>query len=225
MECSDRAFGRWLLVSLVVLSTDRGTAFDVVLGSAQEWATVLAVAGIGALFVGSRRDDRRSLDAPLLLLLLMVAFLALVQYPFGIPMYYCYVAPLVVLASAGLVAYLRVGSRLIPALLLCAYAAFAILIVDRGYLVSQTRDAHTVILDSNRASIRVTPDERTEYRRVSRDCSPNTAQGVTSMPDPTHPSCTSSPIVKIRRVRCSTSWTTRIRRVARICCTPSRRTA
>ena len=155
-----------VLVSLVVLSINRGTAFDVVLGSAQEWATVLAVSGIGALLVSSRRDDRRSLDAPLLLLLLMVAFLALVQYPFGTPVYYCYVAPLVVLATAGLVAYLRVGSWLIPALLLCAYAAFAIVIVDRGYLVIQ-REAHTVILDSDRASIRVTPDERTEFRRVA----------------------------------------------------------
>jgi hypothetical protein len=100
------------------------------------------------------------------LLLLLVAFLTLVQYPFGTPVYYFYVAPLVVLASAGLVAYLDVGSRLIPALLLCAYAAFAILIVDRGYLVTQP-EAHTVILDSNRASILVTPDERTEFRRAA----------------------------------------------------------
>ena len=42
-----------VLVSLVILSTNRGTAFDVVLGSAQEWATVLAVSGIGALLVAA----------------------------------------------------------------------------------------------------------------------------------------------------------------------------
>jgi hypothetical protein len=156
-----------VLVSLVVLSMARETAFDVVFGSAREWTTVLSVAGILALLVGSKSDQRRPLEAPLLLLLSMVAFLALVQYPFGISIYYCYMAPLVVLASVGLVEYLGVGSRFIPILLLGAYAVFAILIVDRGYLVSQTRDAHTVILDSNRASIRVTPAERTEYRRVS----------------------------------------------------------
>ena len=212
-----------VLVSLVILSTNRGTAFDVVLGSAQEWATVLAVSGIGALLVGSRRDDRRSLDAPLLLLLLMVAFLALVQYPFGTPVYYCYVAPLVVLATAGLVAYLRVGSWLIPALLLCAYAAFAIVIVDRGYLVIQ-REAHTVILDSDRASIRVTPDERTEFRRVAGLLAEHGA-GRYVYAGPDDQRCTSSPIAKIQHVRCSTSWTTRIRPAARICFTPSRRTA
>ena len=179
-----------VLVSLVALSTASVTSFDVVLGSAREWITVLAVSGIVALLVGNRRDDGRSLEAPLLLLLSMVAFLALVQYPFGIAIYFCYVAPLVVLASAGLVAYLEVESLLVPALLLCAYATFAILIVDRGYFAGQERDPHTVILDSDRASIRVRPDERMEYRRVG-DYSTNTARDVTSMPDPTHPSCIS----------------------------------
>ena len=156
-----------VLVSLVALSTASVTSFDVVLGSAQEWTTVLAVSGIVALLIGNRRDDGRSLEAPLLLLLSMVAFLALVQYPFGIAIYFCYVAPLVVLATAGLVAYLEVESLLVPALLLCAYATFAILIVDRGYLAGQERDPHTVILDSDRASIRVRPDERMEYQRVA----------------------------------------------------------
>ena len=159
--------GLCVLISLVILSTTQVTAFDVVLGSAREWATVVAVFGVVALLVGSRRDGGRGLEAPLLLLLSMVAFLAFVQYPFGTAVYYCYVAPLVVLASVGLVAYLEVESLLVPTLLLCVYAAFAILMVDRGYLVSQQRDAHTVILDSHRASIRVTPAERSEYRRAA----------------------------------------------------------
>ena len=67
------------------------------------WYVTTALLPVGVLVgvvVLLREDDAgvRARRAPLFLLLALTAFVALVQFPFGAPVYFCFVAPLAVLA-------------------------------------------------------------------------------------------------------------------------------
>jgi hypothetical protein len=145
-------------------------AYRTVFESAREVAPLVVVIGVASILVLPVNQSRQMLRAPLFLVLSMVAFLGLVQYPFGAPVYYCYVAPLVVLAAVAVTAYVGTPAGVMATALLTVYAIFAITIMDRGALTTlglyPGRDRHTAILDVGRASVRVTPDERDTYRRV-----------------------------------------------------------
>ena len=91
--------------------------------------------GVGALL---REDDAdaQARQAPLFLLLALTAFVGLVQFPFGAPVYFCFVAPLAVLAwlamfrDTGLHASVH---RIFPTLLLAAIVGFGF-VVDHSVL-------------------------------------------------------------------------------------------
>ena len=78
-------------------------------------------------------------DAPLrrsqvLLLLGVTAVFTLVQFPFSAPIYFCYVAPLVVLTAAALYRYAAPMASAVPALTTVFLIAFAVLRVNTSLL-------------------------------------------------------------------------------------------
>jgi hypothetical protein len=106
------------------------------------------------------------------LLLALAALTSLVQFPFGIPVYYCYAAPLVALAAVGVLSQRRLRAAWVPAVLIAAFAVYGALYMDRamfGTLADRyVRDGQIEILDPQRASIRVGPTEADATRRVVR---------------------------------------------------------
>lgn len=85
----------------------------------------------------TRDADHRSplLRAQTMLILSVAALCSLVQFPFAVPNYFCYVAPLVVLATLALYKYMRPAGA-IPGLFVGFFAAFAVLRVNTTPLQS-----------------------------------------------------------------------------------------
>jgi hypothetical protein len=70
-----------------------------------------------------------------MLLLSASALLTLVQFPFPAPIYFCYIAPLVVLLAAALLPYSRPVTPVVPAALVVFLIAFAVLRTNTSALL------------------------------------------------------------------------------------------
>ena len=131
-------------------------------------AVVAVVAGAIVLSRRSRAGDLRSPEV-LLLLLAMVAFMALVQFPFGAPVYYVYVAPLVAVVVVALLGHGAHGRGVLPAVLLAAFVVYGAAFLDRSSLgdlgARPAPDVQTQILAGN-ASVRVDAREKRGYDRI-----------------------------------------------------------
>jgi hypothetical protein len=69
-----------------------------------------------------------------MILLSVAGVFTLVQFPFSAPIYFCYVAPLVVLAAAALYSYAPPVATAVPALVTGFLIAFAVLRVNTSLL-------------------------------------------------------------------------------------------
>jgi len=101
------------------------------------WAPLLLLVSFsavsGALAVGNFQTDslRRQ---QVMLLLCVTATCTLIQLPFSVPIYFCYVAPLLALSLAALFSIPTRTSKLTLGLLLAFYMAFAVLRFTPGFL-------------------------------------------------------------------------------------------
>ena len=95
----------------------------------------LAVA-LGAVALLLRNDPARdeAADSRVFLLASMSALVALVQFPFASPIYFCYAAPLAALATAAIVRADPRAPRALHAILLVFFLLFAALWMNRGYV-------------------------------------------------------------------------------------------
>jgi hypothetical protein len=96
---------------------------------------VLVLAGV-VLLARDRMADRESplRRSRLMLLLGVCAVYTLVQFPFSVPIYFCYVAPLVALLAVALLPYVRPMASAVPALAMAFLIAFAVLRVNTSTL-------------------------------------------------------------------------------------------
>ena len=161
------ALGALVLVSTVTL-----------VGYQTMWYTTTSLLPVG-VFVGvavlARHADPGA-RAPLtsvFLLLALTAFVGLVQFPFGAPVYFCFVAPLAVLAWLAMFRHTplhKSSSRIFPSLLLASIVAFGF-VVNHSLLywdgMRPNGNPQTVILDRDRAWIRVRPMHRAVYLETS----------------------------------------------------------
>ena len=124
--------------------------------------TVLLHPGLGAALPPLRREQ-------LLLLLAVTATVALVQFPFSAPIYFCYVAPLVALTIAALLASVG-GLRSFAAVSTWGfYLLFAALFVNRTSVFTQGRQytpEQVARLELPRAGIRVPVVQGQIYERL-----------------------------------------------------------
>ena len=107
------------------------------------------------------------------LLLALAALTSLVRFPFGAPVYFCFVAPLALLAWLAMFQLAGFRARLhgfFPVVLLGSLVAFGF-VVNHGVLyrvgIRPMSNPQTVILDRGTAWIRVTPEHRAIYRRAA----------------------------------------------------------
>jgi hypothetical protein len=113
-----------LVVCYLTWSANQSTYYQR-MWQAAYWLTPLLVV-MGALLISSRRWKSEALTSypagqPLFLILSVLALCSLVQYPFSVPIYFCYVAPLVIL---GAVALLREFPSIPRPLLAAVFSGF-----------------------------------------------------------------------------------------------------
>jgi hypothetical protein len=117
-----------LSLALLVVATGLNTLlYRIVWSSARMVLPALVVVGVAVL----SRHRSADVEAPLLrsqamLLISVAAMCSLVQFPFSAAVYFCYVAPLIVLSAAALFRYLPPVNPAAPAALVAFYLAFAV---------------------------------------------------------------------------------------------------
>ena len=165
----------WLVVPALTLLSAASFAGDVYLAV---WRSVrplipLLVLG-GALLLGSSARAGGQL-APLrrqqvLLVLSVTALCGLVQFPFSAPIYFCYVAPLVVLSALAVCAALGTIPPLLTAVVAGFYGLFALRAVNPGFIydmgIRYERDDQVALLALDRGGLRVTPADKRQYESL-----------------------------------------------------------
>jgi hypothetical protein len=124
-----------LLALLLVVTGRSDPAYRGVWYAVQTMLPWLVVAGVVVLARPREADAEDRLLRPRTMLLLCIAALCnLIQYPFFVPNYFCYVAPLVILAAVALGRYLRPRTVLVPWAVLVFFLTFAALRVNDSTL-------------------------------------------------------------------------------------------
>jgi hypothetical protein len=128
---------------------------------------------LGVVLLARAGEPRAHGDSSIVFLLLAsTAFVSLVQFPFGAPVYFCFVAPLGVLAWLALFRHTPLqasAGRVFPVALLAGVVGFGFVVNHNVLYRDGTRpdgNPQTVVLDRDRAWIRVSPSHRDVYLEV-----------------------------------------------------------
>jgi hypothetical protein len=160
-------------LALLLVATGRNDPlYRAVWYSVRSILPVLAIVGVGVLW-RVRAVDREQplLRARVLALLSVTTLCGLVQFPYAVPNYFCYVAPLVALLAVALYPYLRPLPRALPAALLAFYIAFAVLRVNDSTLnamgITYGPYHQTMSLALSRGGgLRIPRDQAVVYQRL-----------------------------------------------------------
>ncbi len=166
---AERRVFRSMIVAAIVLLLLAATppVYRLVWYSVRALLPVVCVVGCAAVV---REDLPPSRRAEVFLLVAVVALMSLVQYPYAYAIYFCYVAPLLVLATLALVASQRAAPRSLHLCALWFYLAFGMACVNTGTVgaigVTPGWGVPKQVLQLPRAGLLVARREEEVYARV-----------------------------------------------------------
>jgi hypothetical protein len=159
------AAGGAALAFLVALATIDRPASYLALWNSARFLSVFAVLAGCALLLGPSSTSAPIVRQQAFLLLAVLAAAGLVQFPFAAPIYFCYTAPLLLLAILPVV---RLGAGRLHLTMLLGYLAFAVVSLNVGYIwnlgvVHQPGYPVARVAPLDRARIRIPPADGYEY--------------------------------------------------------------
>ena len=132
------------------------------------------VTAVAAIYLGVPRFSR-ILDSDrqqrLMLLFSVLAMTSLVQFPFSAPIYFCYAAPVLILAAAGLFGFIPGTPRIALGALMIFYLLFVIwritpsFVNDMGYAASSDFQTEELSLPRG-GQLRISPIEAQMYEEL-----------------------------------------------------------
>jgi hypothetical protein len=162
-----------LLEILLIDSFNHSPAYQILWNMVREMIPVLAICGAAALFYFQRTSSPPSEQTQqrIMILLSLCATCSLVQFPFAGPIYFCYVAPLALLASAAILGAFPKPPYVLLASVGTVALLFPILIVRSGGLLdlgwSHAPNQQTELLKLPRAGgLRVTIEREQQYDKA-----------------------------------------------------------
>jgi hypothetical protein len=142
--------------------------YQVMWQSSRAFAALLPLVMCWRLISGHIHDIGR--QRILFALCSMLAWASLVQFPFSAPIYFCYVAPLAIVAAAGAADLCSPQRRLALGAWGSQLLIFAVVTMNRGYVYNlgqgHAPQALSANLDLPRAHLRVSADDALTYRRL-----------------------------------------------------------
>lgn len=160
-----------ILIPLVLVLARHSKHFYQMLWSTI-WVLAPLVTLIGAwhLITSQNRSDFTQ-HQNLFLALSVMSACSLIQFPFSNTIYFCYVAPLVLLAATAVVSLMDDPPRLAVSAMICFCFVFVVLELTPGFVyhlgVEYTPDMQTATLHLPRSGgLRVTPESAQEYRQL-----------------------------------------------------------
>lgn len=176
-----RGVARWIFsfaAGIVVAYYVSSAALDMrnyrVIWHSAYWLTP-SLALIGSYVLKSRAQDTvpsdLRLSQRLFLILAVNSLCGLIQYPFAAAIYFCYVAPLVILGAVGLLRFFPSIPRPLLAVIFAGFFLFAVFRVTPGFIYSMGSyyqpDPETKALDLPRAdNLRVEPESVDIYKKL-----------------------------------------------------------
>lgn len=145
-------------------------------GLVRSLPTVAALAGVWLLSRSTLSDDpdtyETTANARLFLFLIMAGVVALLQFPYATPTYFCYVAPMTLLGLVAVISRLPFAPKAIHVVVAIFFAAFAVLFVNRSYgwnlgVAFIPYDPHAR-LDLDRGGLYVPDDDKRTYEDLVR---------------------------------------------------------
>jgi hypothetical protein len=136
------------------------------------FAPVVVVVGVGMLARSSRLNRLESIPRQRLFLILSVtAACSLIQFPFSNTIYFCYIAPLVLLSITAVVSLMDQPPRVAVAGMMCFCFLYAVLELTPGFVdhlgAVYAPDTQTVRLSIPRAGgLRVNPASARQYEEL-----------------------------------------------------------
>jgi hypothetical protein len=162
-----------LSVALLLRSRSSSLAYLLILDTFRGSIPLLALATVAVLAFRSDPDLKHSAhtDQLLVLLLCVTAMCSLVQFPFGVDIYFCYVAPLAILLAAALISRLPNLPRAFLWSSVGVSVLFAVFVFRPTFLYDMGKryqpDLETVPLNLPRAeNLRVTRQNAADYQRL-----------------------------------------------------------
>jgi hypothetical protein len=156
-----------LALALLAAGSDDGL-YARIFAAVRATIPVATVAGAVALARTRATPERR---VAVFAALATAALCALVQFPFGAGIYFCYVAPLAAVAAAAVLSLRRTGPGPMAGLLLVFFLAYAGVWMNRGFIFFMGEkfrpSGQTEVLRLPRAGgIRVLPQQAAYYRAM-----------------------------------------------------------
>lgn len=160
-----------VMIVLVLATSWSQTGFWVLWGTARALAPFVVILGAFAIVRRTGADER--LRAPTVAVVVLVAgFSTLTQFPYAPELYFCYVAPLILVAGIACTRWVSPVGGMLPRLLLVSLAVFGLSQLDRqpvsnvGWHWGDRGRVATATLDHERASIQVSTREKRVYNSV-----------------------------------------------------------
>lgn len=155
------AAGLGLLAALATI--DRPSSYLALWNSVRFLPLFVILAGC-VLLLGRPLAVSSTRRQQVFLLLVMLAAIGLVQFPFSAPIYFCYTAPMLALAVAPVAS---LGARALHVTMLLGYLAFAMMSLNVGYAwnigVVHQPGYPVILARLPRARIRIPSDDTFEY--------------------------------------------------------------
>jgi hypothetical protein len=162
------------LPTAIMLATIYARAQRIVWTVIWIWMPVAIIAGLVLLLWHRGRGLTGSDSCQRLFLLLSVtAGCSLIQFPFLMPTYFCYVAPLAVLSCAAIMSHLESPSRWFRGVVYCSVLCYVLFEVTPGFLNPMgnyyAHDIQTKALTVPRAGgLRVSPESANTYEALGK---------------------------------------------------------
>jgi hypothetical protein len=141
-----------------------------------------AVVVVAAVLLLSSRRWVGTAGARLFLVVTMAGFVALVQFPYATPTYFCYVAPMTILAVLAIVSGQPAAARRLHVTVAAFFLAFAIVFVNRSYGwnlgVAFLPYEPVATLGMPRGGLRVPDDDQRTYDELVRVLNSHAAGGA-----------------------------------------------
>ena len=160
-----------LLGALLIATRTHAALYRDVWSSARSVVPLFTATGVVLLSrAGSADAEQSRRGAGVMLLLCLTALVGIVQFPFAIPVYFCYAAPLVVLLGLALSSLLDARVHVLGGVLLAFYGMFAVTrmntssLYGMGYVFRNYPE--TVRLDSPRGGLDVLREQGETYAAV-----------------------------------------------------------
>jgi hypothetical protein len=172
-----RVAGRWALrliapvLFTLLLCSGSAPVYRIIWNSARYLLGLVVVGGCGLLLRSMRSGsplEHRSEEV--FLLLAMTALLGLIQFPFSAPIYFCFVAPFMILSLAAIVGSLPQAHRALHGVFLVFYLFFAVIRLNPGYIwnlgIEYEPYRPLALLGLERGGLRVPEIDRMQYETL-----------------------------------------------------------